>query len=108
MQAAVAATTPPATAADAIERLGVAGILAVAAYFLIRYFMSIIEKKELRLNDVTDRFLTTTEKHATVVEEFTGEVRELRRSNEVMSRSQESMATAISELKGALRREPRT
>lgn len=40
-----------------LERLGVAGILVVAAYFFIRYFMSELAKKDTRIVDITDRFI---------------------------------------------------
>jgi hypothetical protein len=43
------------------ERLGVAGIIVVAAYFLLRYFMAQLDKKEGRVSDLTDRFLKATE-----------------------------------------------
>lgn len=43
------------------ERLGVAGILVVAAFFLLRYFMAQLEKKEIRNLELTDRFMKSTE-----------------------------------------------
>jgi hypothetical protein len=98
--AALAATTPPTTNADAIERLGVAGILVFAAYFLIRYFMGLLEKKEARLTDVTDRFLKATEEYHQVTSTLAEEFREFRSTHR-------EMASALAELKGALRREPR-
>jgi Mg2+ and Co2+ transporter CorA len=78
--------------AEAYERLGVASILVTAAYFLIRYFMGLLEKKEVRLNDVTDRFLAATEAHTETIAEFTQEVREMRMTHA-------SLASAIAELK---------
>jgi hypothetical protein len=67
------------------ERLGVAGILVIAGYFLIRYFMSELAKKDTRLSEVTDRFLAATHQQTvvmvqqtTVMVQFTEVLRELR------------------------------
>lgn len=54
--------------ASIIERLGVAGILVVAAYFLLKYFMSEIAKKDQQLTDQTKQFISTTERFATISE----------------------------------------
>jgi hypothetical protein len=40
-----------------LERLGVAAILVVAAYYLIKYFMSELSKKDTRNTELTDRFI---------------------------------------------------
>lgn len=59
--------TDPASAA-VLERLGVAGILVVAAYFVIRYFMGVVAKKDEALAALTERFISVTERFATATE----------------------------------------
>jgi hypothetical protein len=102
--AAEAASTPPATTADAIERLGVASVLVIAAAWMIRFFIGLLEKKELRIAEkdgelkaLTGSLLEVTTKLTSVITMNTDELRETRRAYE-------HMAEALTELKGALRR----
>lgn len=54
--------------ASVLERLGVAGILVVAAYFMLRYFMSQIDKKEKQIEAVTQQFIDVARQFATISE----------------------------------------
>lgn len=60
------------------ERLGVAGILVVAAVFMLRYFMAELSKKDVRLADLTDRFLKSTEQQTAALTQNTEALRELK------------------------------
>jgi hypothetical protein len=103
----VGVATQPASLAAAVERLGAAGIVVFFLAWMIKYFMGLLQTKEQRLREkddeikgITDRFLASTEKMSIVVQSNTDELRETRRSSE-------TMANALTELKGALRRETR-
>jgi hypothetical protein len=104
----VGVATQPASLAAAVERLGAAGIVVFFLAWMIKYFMGLLQTKEQRLREkddeikgITDRFLASTEKMSIVVQSNTDELRETRRSSE-------TMANALTELKGALRRESRS
>lgn len=55
-------------ASGSLERLGVAGILVVAAYFLIRYFIGVVAEKDKALAELTKQFITVAERFATATE----------------------------------------
>jgi len=38
-----------------VERLGVAGMLVLAAFFMLRYFMGVVEKKDEQINELVKR-----------------------------------------------------
>lgn len=57
----------PATAAI-LERLGVAGILVIAAYFMLRYFMGQMDKKEQQIELMTKQFIDVAKQFATISE----------------------------------------
>lgn len=73
---------------ESVERLGVASILVIAAYFLLKYFIAQLDKKDLRLNDITDRFVTATRDQTQAIRDFIAE----------QQRTQTTMATAIDKL----------
>ena len=79
---------PPEQMAAAVERLGVAGILVVASYYLMKYFVAQLEKKDERLNEITDRFVQATSSQTQAIERFVGEQRIM----------QAAMTTAIDKL----------
>src|SRR3954471_18031739 len=80
----------------AVERLGVAGILVVAGYFLVRYFIAELAKKGTRLTDVTDRFITATQAQTAVISQVNDEMRRVREAHE-------KMADAVNELTVTIR-----
>ncbi len=47
-----------------LERLGTAGILVVAAYYLLKYFISELAKKDQRNTEITDRFIAAIKEMA--------------------------------------------
>ncbi len=55
---------------NAFERLGTAGILVIAGYYLLKYFMGQLAKKDTRLDDITDRFVTATREQSTAIRDF--------------------------------------
>lgn len=55
------AALPAETVAAAVERLGVAAIIVVGSYYLIKYFITQLAAKDKRLDDLTDRFIKATE-----------------------------------------------
>ena len=61
-----------------LERLGVASILVIAAVFMLRYFMSQLEKKDTRVSELTDRFLVATREQTSVISQNTDALRELK------------------------------
>lgn len=71
-----------------VERLGVTSILVVFAYYLIKYFIGQLDKKDLRLNDLTDRFVLATREQTEAIRGFIAE----------QQRSQLTMSTAIDKL----------
>jgi len=58
MLLAQVATLDPSTS-GVWERLGVAGILVVASYFLLRYFIGELARKDDRLNEMGQQFIDT-------------------------------------------------
>lgn len=56
---------------SALERLGVAGILVVASYYMLKYFMAQLARKDSRLDDITDRFVTATRDQSKALSDFT-------------------------------------
>lgn len=79
---------PDATVGAAVERLGDASILVVAAYYMLKYFISQLDKKDVRLNDLTDRFVTATRDQTQAIRDFIAE----------QSRTQQTMSTAMDKL----------
>lgn len=71
-----------------VERLGVTSILVVFAYYLIKYFIGQLDKKDLRLNDLTDRFVIATREQTEAIRGFIAE----------QQRTQLTMSTAIDKL----------
>jgi hypothetical protein len=75
-----------------LERLGVASVLVVAAYFMIRYFISVVAAKDRAISDLTERFIVVTERFATATEANT----------RTMDAIQESMDRLTGEFRAAL------
>ena len=98
----VAVSTPPLFAqaifpdplTSLAERLGVAGILVLAATYLLRYFIAQQDKKDGRLDDITDRFIVSTREQTSAIRDFIAE----------QQRTQQTMASAIDKLTTAVDR----
>ena len=71
-----------------LERLGTAGVLVVGSYYMIKYFMGQLARKDTRLDDITDRFVTATREQTAAIRDFISE----------QQRTQLIMATAIDKL----------
>jgi methyl-accepting chemotaxis protein len=82
------------------ERLGVAGILVVAGYFLVRYLMAQLDKKDGRLTDVTDRFITATREQTGVIAQVNEEMRRVREAHEKMAEAVNDLTATIRAAKG--------
>lgn len=41
-----------------LERLGTAAVIVIAAYYLVKYFIAELAKKDTRNTEITDRFIT--------------------------------------------------
>jgi len=54
----------------ALERLGTAGILVVASYYMLKYFIGQLAKKDTRQDDLTDRFVAATREQTAAIRDF--------------------------------------
>jgi len=83
------AVTPTLEPGATVERLGVAAILVVAAYALVRYFMTVVDKKDAQLQAATERFATLVEKATVAMEESVAANRETAQAMNELRRSME-------------------
>lgn len=65
------ATIPAESVGAAVERLGVAAIVVIACYYLVKYFMGQLDKANVRNDDLSDRFIKATETMTLAVQGFT-------------------------------------
>jgi hypothetical protein len=99
----LAQTTLEPFVPGAVERLGVAGIIALAALWLVRYFMGQNEKKDARIEAITaSNFAAIQQMHKEQIETHTGHVRmlviELQAAHESRSALKASMDTLAREV----------
>ena len=59
--AAIAQTMMPEV--PSVERLGVAGLLVLGAYFMLRYFMGVVERKDALIKEMMDSNTTRLVEH---------------------------------------------
>ncbi len=90
-----AVAMPPESMSGALERLGVASILVIASYYLLKYFIAQLDKKDLRLNDITDKFVEATRLQTKAIENF---IAEQQRTQASMMMAQATMTSAIDKL----------
>lgn len=50
-----------------LERLGTAAVIVIAAYYLVKYFIAELAKKDSRIDAVTDRFIAAMATQTEVV-----------------------------------------
>lgn len=82
-----------------LERLGVAGILVVAAYFLIKYFIGVVGKKDEVIATLTERFIQVAERFAVATEANT---RTLETVQDAITQSTQSVDKLAHEFREAL------
>lgn len=87
------AQTPP-SAFGALERLGTAGVLVIAGYYMLKYFIGQLARKDARLEEMTDRFVKATQEQTAAIRDFQAD----------QQRSQQTMAAAIDRLTVAVDR----
>jgi hypothetical protein len=65
-----------------MERMGTVGVVAVGSYYLVKYFMAQLEKKDLQIKEHVDTMKTL---HADSIELLVTELRESRNGRERLS-----------------------
>lgn len=56
---------------DVLERLGTAGFMVLGCYWLVKYFMAQLAKKDARIDDITDRSVTAQYQMTAALEKLT-------------------------------------
>jgi predicted membrane protein len=54
----------------ALERLGTVGVLVVASYYMIKYFMGQMARKDERIDKITDLFVAAFREQTVTSERF--------------------------------------
>ncbi len=80
------------------ERLGVSGIVLVAALYLVKYFISQLDKKDARNNELADRFVTATEKMTAAIQASVEQQRASMEQQRVAAIEQQRMSAVLERL----------
>lgn len=79
----------------ALERLGTAGILVIASYYMLKYFIGQLARKDQRLDAITDLFVAATREQTAAIRDF---ISEQSLSSELMAASLDKLTKAVDSL----------
>lgn len=85
----------PEPTGGVVERLGTASLLVIASYFMLKYFIVQLAKKDARLDDLTDRFVTATQQQTAAIRDF---IAEQQRTQQTMTAAIEKLSLAVDHL----------
>ena len=80
---------------SAVERLGTAGILVIASYYMLKYFIGQLARKDKRLDDITDLFVAATREQTAAIRDF---IAEQKLTHQLMAASIDKLTVAVDSL----------